>query len=343
MTTLSDPPRPPASAVPRSHLDRRPLRLQGPDVGYHQNWYAVALSDDVAPGRVVGRDLLGGRVIVYRGADGAARVLTAFCRHLGADLSRGTVVGDEVQCEFHHWQYGGDGRCTRIPAGGAVPEQARLFSFPVAERWGLIWAFNGEEPLFDPPGFRDAEAADLVWRVQPGPPQPQEPWVMLSNSHDYQHLRILHEMALVEGPVNMRNTRWHLEHDSTFEMPGGAPFEQRIRVTGTNTIALCGTLSGVGRLFSLYTATMQPDGGSVSYVVSATSRPDAGDAAAVAAAEERLDMTTAFFYGLMEDDVPLLDAARFRPGILLEADRELALYFDHVRSYPTADPMAGYL
>jgi hypothetical protein len=45
---------------------------------------------------------------------------------------------------------------------------------------------------------------------------------MLSNSHDYQHLRILHEMQLVEGPVNMRNTRWHLEHDSTFEMPGGA-------------------------------------------------------------------------------------------------------------------------
>jgi phenylpropionate dioxygenase-like ring-hydroxylating dioxygenase large terminal subunit len=78
-------------------------------------------------------------------------VLTAFCRHLGATCPRGSVVGDEVRCEFHHWQYGGDGRCTRIPAGGAVPEQARLFSFPVAERWGLIWAFNGEQPLFDPP------------------------------------------------------------------------------------------------------------------------------------------------------------------------------------------------
>jgi hypothetical protein len=51
MTTLSDPPAAPAVTGPRSHLERKPLRLQGPDLGYHQNWYAVALSTDVARGR----------------------------------------------------------------------------------------------------------------------------------------------------------------------------------------------------------------------------------------------------------------------------------------------------
>lgn len=329
-------------AMTRSHLSTKPLRLQGPDLGYHQNWYAVARSDEVAAGDVIGRDLLGGRVIVFRGADGAVRVMSAYCRHLGADLSRGTVVGDTIRCEFHHWQYGEGGRCTRIPASEAIPERARLFAFPVAERWGLIWAFNGESPLFDVPGFRDHGPEELVWRVQPGPAQPQEPWVMLSNSHDYQHLRILHEMTLVEGPVNMHNSAYLMEHDSLFEMPGGVPFEQRIRVTGTNTIALCGSLAGVGKLFSLYTATPLPDGSSTSYVVSATTRPGPDDADG-AAAERRMDMTTEFFYGLMEDDVPLLDAARFRPGILLDADKELAVYFDHVRGFPTADPMRDHL
>ena len=36
--------------------------------------------------------------------------------------------------------------------GDPPPPAARLFRFPTAERYGLIWAFNGEQPLFEIPG-----------------------------------------------------------------------------------------------------------------------------------------------------------------------------------------------
>src|SRR5947208_17010422 len=116
---------------------------QGSD-GYDQTWYPIVLSREVGIGQVVAREFLDGRVIVYRGESGRVAVLSAYCRHLGADLSLGTVVGDDIRCAFHHWQYGADGACTRIPVADRVPRGVALYRFPCAEAWDLVWAFNGE-------------------------------------------------------------------------------------------------------------------------------------------------------------------------------------------------------
>ena len=68
---------------------------QGSD-GYDQTWYPIVLSREVGIGQVVASEFLDGRVIVYRGESGRVAVLSAYCRHLGADLSLGTVVGDDI-------------------------------------------------------------------------------------------------------------------------------------------------------------------------------------------------------------------------------------------------------
>ena len=54
--------------------------------GFHQCWYAIARSDEVAPGQVVGRDFLEGRAIVYRGESGKPAGNEAH----GADISAPT-------------------------------------------------------------------------------------------------------------------------------------------------------------------------------------------------------------------------------------------------------------
>src|SRR5437879_306776 len=38
--------------------------------GYEQTWYALGLSKDLAPGQIIGRDFLDGKVVIWRGADG---------------------------------------------------------------------------------------------------------------------------------------------------------------------------------------------------------------------------------------------------------------------------------
>src|SRR3546814_19115623 len=57
--------------------------------GAHQCWYPIALSRDLPKGKVIGSDLADGRVVIFRGEDGVARVMSAYCKHMGADLSVG--------------------------------------------------------------------------------------------------------------------------------------------------------------------------------------------------------------------------------------------------------------
>ena len=63
----------------------------------------------------------GTKLVVFADSAGRLHVLDAFCRHMGGDLSRGTVKGDAIACPFHDWRWGGDGWCARIPYARRVP------------------------------------------------------------------------------------------------------------------------------------------------------------------------------------------------------------------------------
>ena len=94
--------------------------------GFHQSWFPLALASDLGPGQVLGRDVLGTRVILYRDATGQALVQSAFCPHLGADLSVGQVIDGQIRCAYHHWRFDCGGRCVDIPAGDKIPPGARI-------------------------------------------------------------------------------------------------------------------------------------------------------------------------------------------------------------------------
>lgn len=54
---------------------------------------------------------------MFRGQEGQAHVLNAYCPHLGANLAvGGRVVGNCIECPFHGWRFeGSDGKCVKIP------------------------------------------------------------------------------------------------------------------------------------------------------------------------------------------------------------------------------------
>ena len=305
--------------------------------GFHASWYAIARADEVAPGQVVGRDFLEGRAIVYRGESGRVSVMSAYCRHLGADLGVGKVIGEEVRCAFHHWQYGADGKCSRIPAADKIPKAARLFKFPTAEKWGLIWAFNGEKPLFEVPDFAGFQEAQLEYRTIEAFDLPVEPWVPFTNSMDFQHLRVLHGLKIDFDPKQIQVGDYRIQYDVRFEDPNLGVFDQRIRVTGTNTIALAGKLNGMS-VCSMATGTPTPDGRTIGWMVTATPRSEAGPEQRA----QQLMVGEAFFKRLIEEDTPVLSTAHFHEGVLIEADRALAMFFQYVKRFPRARPAARF-
>jgi phenylpropionate dioxygenase-like ring-hydroxylating dioxygenase large terminal subunit len=324
------------TAIPRTHGARAPRTRAKKPAGFHQSWYAIARSGEVGVGEVIGRDFLDGRAIVYRGENGEAVVMNAFCRHLGADLSMGKVIGNDIRCAFHHWQYGPDGGCTKIPASEKIPKAARMFKYPTAEKWGLIWAFNGTSPLFDVPEFVDYAESDLDIRTAADAfDLPVEPWVPFTNSMDFQHLRVLHGLKIECDPDAIDVSDYRIQYDVRFEDPNLGVFDQRIRVTGTNTIALAGRLNGMA-ILSMATGTPTPDGRTHGWSVTATPRSEGTDAER----EQRLQIGEAFFHRLIQEDEPILKTIHFHDGLLIDADRALARFLQYVRRFPTARPAA---
>ena len=80
---------------------------------------------------------------------GALNVLDAYCRHMGGDLTEGTIKGDQVACPFHDWRWGGDGRCARIPYAARVPPAARTRSWLTLEQNRQLFVWN--DPQGNPP------------------------------------------------------------------------------------------------------------------------------------------------------------------------------------------------
>ena len=97
--------------------------------------------------------MLGVRLVAFRDGDGNARVLSDTCIHRGASLSKGKIVDGCVQCPYHGWQYDGEGRCVKIPTlkDKSPPARAKVDSYPVYERYGVVFAFLGDLPESERP------------------------------------------------------------------------------------------------------------------------------------------------------------------------------------------------
>lgn len=127
---------------PESKGDRRSIR----EVGINPNhWYVVARSTEVSD-RPLGVELWKQPIVLYRDSQGRIQALADRCPHRFVKLSRGQVVGDEIECAYHGWRISGKGECVAVPyleANQKLPT-CRVYRYPVREQEGFIWVFPGE-------------------------------------------------------------------------------------------------------------------------------------------------------------------------------------------------------
>src|SRR5882724_4475395 len=116
-------------------------------VEYPSSWYLFCVARELDRGPL-SKHMLGTNLVAYRTDAGQVVVMDGSCSHMRADLGKGKVVGDCVQCPFHGWRYGPDGRCTHIPRIDKIPRRVRQRAYPAIERHGLVFVFNGPVPLF---------------------------------------------------------------------------------------------------------------------------------------------------------------------------------------------------
>ncbi len=178
------------ATIEQRNLDKLPIPF---------GWFVVDYADDLAIGEVKPLHYFGAQLVLWRGGDGKARIIDAYCRHLGANMAYGgRVNGNELECPFHAWTYNSEGSVMSVPYAERIPPTAARpceAQWTVQEANKFIWVWyhpEGQPPSYDLDVFEEVGNADWTeyerfeWIVH-GPIQN-----MSENGVDSAHFKYIH-------------------------------------------------------------------------------------------------------------------------------------------------------
>lgn len=118
---------------------------------YARGWHCLGLAETFRDGKPHAVHVFGTKLVIWADSHGELRILDAYCRHMGGDLSMGEVKGDDIACPFHDWRWGANGKCTAIPYARRVPPLARTRKWTTLERNGQLFVWHDHEGNPPPP------------------------------------------------------------------------------------------------------------------------------------------------------------------------------------------------
>jgi phenylpropionate dioxygenase-like ring-hydroxylating dioxygenase large terminal subunit len=161
-----------------------------------EGWYWAMRSVEVKRGRAKALSFFGKELVVYRGEDDRVVALDAYCPHMGAHLAEGKVEGRDIRCLFHYWKYDREGRCIEIPCQRDSSFVPPVRSWPIEERYGLVWIWAGSIPRASLPFVPELENHDVEFRLANRFTKRCHPNVMMINAIDAQHFNSVHNLPV---------------------------------------------------------------------------------------------------------------------------------------------------
>jgi 3-ketosteroid 9alpha-monooxygenase subunit A len=127
----------------------RTIDVGAPRERFARGWHCLGLAEPFRDGKPHAIEAFGTKLVVFATGDGTLNVLDAYCRHMGGDLSQGTVKGEAIACPFHDWRWSGNGKCVEIPYAKRIPLRARTRSWLTLERNKQLFVWH--DPEGNPP------------------------------------------------------------------------------------------------------------------------------------------------------------------------------------------------
>ena len=112
------------------------------------SWYVAAITSEIEA-KLRPIRILGENIVLYRSESGEPVALEDSCPHRRLPLSKGRLLRDSIECGYHGLQFDRSGQCVAAPTQDRIPPTARVRSYPVVDRWGLLWIWMGDAELSD--------------------------------------------------------------------------------------------------------------------------------------------------------------------------------------------------
>ena len=165
-------------------------------------WYVAGWSDELEAGKPFPASILDEPIVIYRADSGRLVALEDRCVHRLAALSLGRCEGDRLRCMYHGLLYDPDGYVAEIPGQDLVPKNARVKSYPVADRHDWLWVWMGDPALADealiPPAVGLSDPDYILGHGQLD--YEAEARLINDNLLDFSHLSYVHANSFGAGP-----------------------------------------------------------------------------------------------------------------------------------------------
>ena len=198
---------------------------------YPTGWYVVSWASDVPPGTVKPLHYFGRDLVCFRGESGQVSVLDAYCQHLGGNLGvGGTVIGDQIKCPWHGWQWNVDGTNALIPYSREQCKQhVRIRSYPAKEWYGFVVMWfdrDGHEPHWTLPPVSELDD-DAYYPLHPHSRMCDRvkvhPQMIVENAADPYHIEVVHHGDRPAHTSSFELHDYYLHATVSVNFGGGRP------------------------------------------------------------------------------------------------------------------------
>jgi phenylpropionate dioxygenase-like ring-hydroxylating dioxygenase large terminal subunit len=157
--------------------------------------WGIGISKNLKKNRVKSVTIEGHKYSLFRNGEGKVSLIDSVCPHRGADLSKGKVINNCIQCPYHGWEFDSDGKLSCVPSTDAsLPKKGDVDSFSVVESGGFMWLVDSMDDTL-PTEYCD-ELFDDNWTKVYGSKILQGnilDWIM--NGVDISHINYVHDFA----------------------------------------------------------------------------------------------------------------------------------------------------
>ncbi len=169
-------------------------------------WYFAFPSNQLKKGKIKSTRIGRQHIVIFRTNKGKVKALDGYCPHMGVDLNIGKVVGENIQCFFHHWQFNGEGVRKKVSCNKNYKEKKMCNSHFVLEQFGVIWIYPGDKapenfPTFDQ--YPENQKFDLSF--DKNYIRKCHYHTAMINGLDAQHLHTVHGLS-IDMDINIKQT-----------------------------------------------------------------------------------------------------------------------------------------